>query len=157
MIRSHAGKEVDSRAAATFRAARSTYLVALVVAVTPAMLAPICLKHSQYGSAVVLLLFVVLPFVWVSRFALTITQDRVIYRSLDAGTRVVLLEHVAAAKWKFGYGPGDSRLLPPNRIEIERIGGQSRLVINAKVFSYEAVLALMAALDGAPAVSGRRT
>ena len=129
-----------------YRSARSTYIVfgTMWFPLFALMMAAI-VKNPKEPSAwqflAILLGVGILIYLWIRAYRLKLDQTTIAYRSLFGGHHQVSLADIAAAGSPSGPKRFSEPLLPPDRIEITMKHGTrpTHLIINAKVFSLQAI------------------
>ncbi len=116
---------------------------ALVYGWTPLIYLALAIKDPHVlrdSSALVIFAIVfgsmILMFLWLRAFTLTIDAGSITYSTLFGGRRSIALHDVARIEWKFWYGQGSEIMKPPIRLEVTPKSNRSAsaITINAKVF-----------------------
>jgi hypothetical protein len=129
--------------ARVYRAAVSTYVVFGVIFAIPVV--AMAFKWRYPGArqiAAIVISAAVFCFVWIARFRIVITKDTLYFHSLFASShvprRAIRAAHVSVRP---------SRFAGPLRLVVKYDGG-GEIDINAKVFSREAIAAVLAVAPG---------
>ena len=88
--------------------------------------------------------FILLMFLWVSRFRILVSDSEVSYRTLFRGTRSLQLSQIASARTEIGVG---GLLEPFYRLIITPKNTAPPMIINMKIFSREDLRKLLAILN----------
>jgi hypothetical protein len=131
---------ISARAPRTFRAGSSAYVgLAIVDTVVLAMGMVAAVKDPRPATMLLvclLLLLAGLTVAWLRAFRIEVTPSSLIYRTLLHARKVALSDIVAV---RLSMEPLKEARGPTVRLELTLTGDQPPLVMNAKVFSREAV------------------
>lgn len=131
---------VDTRGEFVLRVSPWAYLVdTIAVAALGGLLAYASAGPGSRASTVVVVVLSVYgcSLAWLRSFLIRIERDQLVFRSLFRGTKAVAVEDIKSVELKFEFGGGGGPLKLV--VESRELPGEPALMINAKVFSQEAI------------------
>ena len=136
------------------RAARSTYIVVLLIWAAPTFLVTAALVRnsslpSVWAMAALTAAIGMILYFWIYLFRIEVDAYKLSYTTLFGGRRTLRLSDLGSVRFMVGYRRYCDRFLPPVRLEIclrKGVDGPC-MVINAKIFDHKALNELMRRLD----------